>query len=208
MFKKLLPKEQRFFELYQNLASDIRKGISLFDRLLSDYTRRGQLTREIKEAENAADHISHEIFHLLNNTFITPFDREDMQLLTIRMDDVIDMVEKASARLDIYDVATPPPDIATMLHVLDAAFVKAVEAIGLLHDMKNRDTILSICVEINRLENEGDEALRNSLRRLFRDNNDPLHVLKMKDVYESLEEAIDRCEDVANVIETILIKNA
>ena len=207
MLRKLLPKEHRFFNLFQDQANAIRQGLDLFELLLSDYTRRGELAKQIKAAENRADDIAHEIFQLLNNTFVTPFDREDIQLLVNRMDDVMDMVEKASARLEIYDVPGPPPAVSEMLRILKKAFLDLSEAVGLLRDWKQRDRILRICVEVNRLENEGDALLRGSLRRLFKESSDPFYLIKVKEIYESLEEAIDRCEDLANIIETILMKN-
>ena len=139
---------------------------------------------------------------------MTPFDREDIQLLVNRMDDIIDMVEKASARMDIYDLPQPPDGVEKMIQILQDAFGKLAAAIGMLKSMKNRDTIFQLCVEVNSLENDGDECLRASLEGLFRGNPDPLHVIKTKEIYESLEEAIDRCEDLANVIETILIKHS
>ena len=150
----------------------------------------------------------HQIYQLLNNTFVTPFDREDIQTLVNRMDDVMDLLEKASARMEIYDMPAPPENIGEMLAILQKAFDKISSAVGMLRNWKHRDKIFQICVEVNSLENKGDTLLRASLERLFKDASDPFYVIKAKEIYESLEDAIDRCEDLSNVIETIMIKNA
>lgn len=208
MFKKLLPKEHRFFDLFKQQASVISKGLELFELLLQEFPRRQELAKRIKDVENEADTVAHEIYRLLNNTFVTPFDREDIQALVVRMDDVIDLVEKASARMEIYDLSAPPDGVGEMIEILRKAFGKISSAISLLRDWKHREEVLEICVEVNSLENEGDSLLRLCLQNLFKEASDPLYVIKVKEIYESLEDAIDRCEDLANVIETILIKNA
>ncbi|MDH4204752.1 MAG: DUF47 family protein [Desulfobacteraceae bacterium] len=208
MFKKLLPKERRFFELFEQQAAVIKKGLDLFELLIQEYSRRKELTQQIKDVENDADAVAHQIIQLLNNTFVTPFDREDIQTLVNRMDDVMDLVEKANARMDIYDLPTPPEDIDKMIAILQKAFDRISSAVGMLKDLKHRDAIFQICVEVNSLENQGDAVLRTSLERLFKGASDPFYVIKAKEIYESLEDAIDRCEDLSNVIETIIIKNA
>jgi predicted phosphate transport protein (TIGR00153 family) len=208
MFKKFLPTEHRFFDLFEKQAVVIVRGLELFESLIKEYSRRQELTKRIKDVENEADAVAHQIYQLLNNTFITPFDREDIQMLVNRMDDVIDLVEKASARMQIYDLSSPPENIGAMLAILQKAFDKISAAIGMLRDWKHREAIFQICVEVNSLENQGDTLLRASLEHLFKDASDPFYVIKAKEIYESLEDAIDRCEDLANIIETILIKNA
>ena len=208
MFKKLLPKEHRFFELFEQQTAVIKKGLDLFELLLQEYSRRKELTQQIKDVENDADAVAHQIYRLLNNTFVTPFDREDIQTLVNRMDDVMDLLEKASARMEIYDLSAPPENIGEMLAILQKAFDKLSSAVGMLRDWKHRDAIFEICVEVNSLENQGDVLLRTSLEHLFKEASDPFYVIKAKEIYESLEDAIDRCEDLSNVIETIIIKNA
>ena len=208
MFKKLLPKEHRFFELFEQQATVIKKGIDLFELLLQEYSRRKELTQQIKDVENDADAVVHQIYRLLNNTFVTPFDREDIQTLVNRMDDVMDLLEKASGRMEIYDLPAPPENIDEMLAILQKAFDKISSAVGMLRNWKHREAIFQVCVEVNSLENQGDAVLRTSLERLFKEASDPFYVIKAKEIYESLEDAIDRCEDLANVIEAIVIKNA
>lgn len=207
MFKKFLPKEHRFFDLFEQQAAAISKGLELFSELIENYSGRRELTRQIKVVENEADDAAHKIFSLLNNTFVTPFDREDIQVLAYRMDDVMDLVEKVGARMEIYDMPPPTEEIKKMTAILKKAFGKVSSAVGMLKDWKHREEVLQICVEINSLENEGDLLLRAALERLFKDAADPFYVIKLKEIYECLEDAIDRCEDLANVLETILIKN-
>ena len=208
MFKKLLPRENSFFELLEQQAAVINRGLALFELLIKEYSRRQELTVQIKAMEHESDDVAHQIFNLLNNTFVTPFDREDIQKLTHRMDDVMDLVEKSSARMQLYDLPVPPVNTDRMLGIIRKAFEKISSAIGMLRDPKERKTILQLCVEVNSLENDGDTLLRESLARLFKEADDPFYLIKAKEIYESLEDATDRCEDLANVLETILIKDA
>ena len=208
MFKRLLPKELRFFELFEQQAAVIKKGLDLFELLLREYPRRKELNKQIKDVENDADAVAHQIIQLLNNTFVTPFDREDIQTLVNRMDDVMDLIEKANARMHIYDLSAPPENIDEMLAILKKAFDRISSAVGMLRNWKHREAIFKICVEVNSLENQGDALLRKSLESLFKGASDPFYVIKAKEIYESLEDAVDRCEDLSNVIEAILIKNA
>ena len=208
MFKKLLPKENYFFELFEQQAAVISRGLELFEQLLKEYPRRQELNLQIKAVENEADDVAHKIFNLLNNTFVTPFDREDIQMLAHRMDDVMDLIDKAGSRMELYDLPAPPVNTDRMLVIIQKAFDKISTAISMLRNQKQNETILQLCVEINSLENDGDALLRESLARLFRETTDPFYLIKAKEIYESLEEATDRCEDLANILETILIKNA
>lgn len=208
MFSKLLPKEKTFFELFNVQSSVIAKGLDLFEDLLNDYGRQAELMPLIKTVEEEADEVAHRIFRLLNNTFVTPFDREDIQALVHRMDDVMDLAEKANSRMAIYALPVPPEGVDDMAAVLKSAFGLIAQAVAMLDDWKHKEAILKICVEVNRIENQGDVLLRKALQRLFQQQTEALYVIKAKEIYESLEDAIDRCEDLANIIETILIKNA
>ena len=208
MFNKLLPKEKTFFELFNVQSSVIAKGLDLFEELLNDYGRQAELMPLIKTVEEEADEVAHRIFRLLNNTFVTPFDREDIQALVHRMDDVMDLAEKANSRMAIYTLPVPPEGVDDMAAVLKSAFSLIAQAVAMLDDWKHKEAILKICIEVNSLENQGDVLLRRALQRLFQQQTEALYVIKAKEIYESLEDAIDRCEDLANIIETILIKNA
>jgi|SRR3989339_91939 len=208
MFRRFLPKEDRFFTLFKQLAGIVAEGIDQFESLLADYSRRGELTVLIKKTEERADDIAHEVFGLLNTVFVTPFDREDIRMLTNNLDDVMDMLEKAGTRMEIYNMPPPPDAVFEQTRILKRAFAKLSSAIGMLGDLKQKDAILKICIDVNSIENEGDFVLRSSLRLLFENPTDPFLVMKQREIFEHLEAAIDRCEDLANVIETILMKYA
>ena len=208
MIKKFLPREQKFFDLFRKQAAIIKQGLELFGEMVRNYDKRGELGPRIGEVEHDADDVTHEVLSLLDNTFVTPFDREDIQTLAKKLDDVMDMVEATTARMEIYDMPPPPAEVRELSSILNHAFENVAKAIGKLNDLKNREEILEICVEVNRLENEGDQALRLALRRLFKEFTDPLYVIKLKEIYENLEKAIDCCEDLADVFQKILAKNA
>jgi len=208
VFNKLLPKEDRFFVLFKQQTASIQEGIRLFEQLSKNFGHREQICNQIKEAERKTDSITHEVHKLLNKTFVTPFDREDIYTLVNRMDDVIDCLEATATRLQLYDISSPPAHLDRFAGVLRRAFESISDAIAKLGDWKNRQDLFSVCVQINTLEEEGDQILRDSLRLLFSQNKDPIYILKVKEIYEKLEEAIDCCEDIADVLETILLKNA
>jgi predicted phosphate transport protein (TIGR00153 family) len=208
MLKKLLPKERLFFDLFDQQAAAISRGLKLFETLIHDYARLGELNVAIKAVEDESDGIAHNIYNLLNNSFMTPFDREDIRMLVHRMDDVMDLTEKACARMQLYDMTEPPVNVDQMLVIIQKAFDKISQAVAMLNQQKNYRAIMQLCVEVNSLENEGDALLRKSLARLFKEATDPFYLIKAKEIYESLEEATDRCEDLANILETILVKNA
>jgi predicted phosphate transport protein (TIGR00153 family) len=208
MFHKLMPREKRFFELLGRQTGVIQAGLELLAELVRQPGRRDTLAGRLKQAESDADEALHDIVHLLDTTFVTPFDREDIQLLTHRLDDVMDHAEAAGACLELYQIAEPGQFVERQSNILLECFALIGRAVDKLEDMKHRQEILSLCVRVNSLENDADELLRQALRGLFAGSPDPLHVIKMKEIHESLEGAIDRCEDIAGVLETILLKNA
>jgi predicted phosphate transport protein (TIGR00153 family) len=177
-------------------------------RLLGGGQNTRALAARIKEIEHETDVITHACVERLHTTFITPFDRDDIHRLITRMDDVMDYIESAAAAVMLYELADMTPPAQELAHVL----VRSVEALTIavtgLKTVKQSDPILKACIEVNRLENEGDEILRNGLATLFRETKDPLLVLKWKEVYEALENATDRCEDVANIIEGVVLEHA
>ncbi len=209
MFKKLLPKEHRFFSLFNDHAKIVVQGLDLFAALQEKTADKSELNRQLKHLENQADDIAHQVFELLNTVFVTPFDREDIRSLINHMDDIMDMLEKTGFRLEIYRISEPSQTINQQQTVLKKAFLELQKAIGLLSDLKHKEEILHICVQVNSIENEGDRILRQALARLFNTPDiDPIELIRKKEVYELMEAAIDRCEDLANVIETVMIKYA
>lgn len=208
MLRRLLPREDDFFGLFERHAALTVEGAREMQRLLQGGQNVRVLAARIKEIEHETDVITHACVERLHKTFITPFDRDDIHRLITRMDDVMDYIEAAAISVMLYeltDTTNPARELADVL-------VRSTEAVAIavagLKRVKQSDVILKACIEVNRLENEGDEILRNALADLFRGATDPLLVLKWKEVYEALENATDRCEDVANIIEGVVLEHA
>lgn len=209
MFKKFLPKENLFFTLLNEHCALIVQGLEIFEALQEKQANKPELNRQLKDVEHQADNIAHQIIELLNTVFVTPFDREDIRSLIHHMDDIIDMIEKAGIRLQIYHIDLPSQTVKDLFLILKKAFLELQEAISLLSSLKHKESIMNKCIQANSIENEGDQVLKQALAKLFETPGiDPLLLIKKKEIYELLESAIDRCEDLANVIETILIKHA
>ena len=208
MLRRLLPREEDFFGLFERHAALTVEGAREMQRLVQGGQNVRVLAARIREIEHETDVITHACVERLHKTFITPFDRDDIHRLITRMDDVMDYIEAAAVSVMLYeltDMTTPARELADVL-------VRSTEAVAIavagLKNVKQSETILKACIEVNRLENEGDEILRNALAGLFREAKDPLLVLKWKEVYEALENATDRCEDVANIIEGVVLEHA
>ena len=208
MLRRFLPREEDFFSLFERHAALTVDGAKQFAKLVSGGQNVKALAARIKEIEHETDVITHTCVERLHTTFITPFDRNDIHTLITRMDDVMDFVESASERIALYELRDMTQEVRDLADVLVRATETTVVAIGGLRDLKKTQIILDACIEVNRLENEGDEILRAAMAGLFRDAKDPLLVLKWKAVYEALEDATDRCEDVANIIEGVVLEHA
>jgi hypothetical protein len=208
MLRRLLPRDEDFFGLFERHAALTVEGAKEMQRLvLGDPNLRARAAR-IKEIEHETDVITHTCVERLHKTFITPLDRDDIQRLITRMDDVMDYIESASAAVMLYELTEMTAPARALADVLVRATETVALAVAGLKTVKRPDTILKACIEVNRLENEGDEILRSALADLFRGASDPLFVLKWKEVYEALENATDRCEDVANIIEGVVLEHA
>jgi predicted phosphate transport protein (TIGR00153 family) len=208
MFRRLLPREEDFFKLFERHAALTVEGAKQFSILVGGGQNTRAMAARIKELEHEADVITHTCVERLHTSFITPFDRDDIHRLITRMDDVMDFVESASERLALYELEEMTPEVQDLSRVLVRATEAAATAVAGLADLKKSQTILDACIEVNRLENEADEILRNAVAKLFRQATDPLLVMKWKEVYEALENATDRCEDVANIIEGVVLEHA
>jgi uncharacterized protein len=167
-----------------------------------------KLASAIKDAEHAGDTITHATVKRLHETWITPLDRFDIHGLISRMDDVLDLIEAVSERVVLFEVQSAPPEAVALSEVLVRGCEAMVKAMELLPDMGKAPEILKICVEINRLENEADGLYRKAIADLFKHGNDPLLVMKWRDIFDSLESASDRCEDVANIVEGVVLEYA
>ncbi len=208
MLKGLFPKEGRFFDHFNASAALIVQGAEEFKAMLSDLPNGEARARAIKRIEHDADTVTHQTVELLHKVFITPLDREDIHQLISKMDDILDFIEAASERIYLYDVKVIPPEAVQLADIcLQSARIIQV-AIKELDNLKNSEHIIKACVEINRLENEADHVLRKAMAKLFREETDTRNLIKMKEILEILETVTDCCEDVANIIEGIVLEYA
>ena len=203
-----LPKKVDFLDLFDRASANIVQGVKLFRELLEDPTDFPAKVERLKELEHEGDRITHEAIAKLNATFITPFDREDIHSLATRLDDILDSADAAAQRLVVYHITRVPPQLKALADLLVTSAEEVHNAVVILHDSKRHKEALAACVEINRLENDADVLHREALGELFANATNAIEVLKLKDLYAFVEDGTDRCEDVANTIETIILKSS
>jgi uncharacterized protein len=201
----LAPRDREFFDLFEEAGGNILRAAGLLEEMLQDYPEKSELAREILLCEQDGDRITHDIIRRLNQTFVTPIDREDILGLASALDDVVDFTEEVADYLGLYKVEAPMEQAQQLAAVLHAASRQIAEAIPRLRGFKD---ISHYTVEINRLENDGDRITREAVASLFDNGIDPMVVIRWKDIFERLEAAIDATEHVANIIEGITIKNS
>ncbi len=206
MFRRILPQETNFFDFFEQHSSLINEACQELHRLFSGKINFQESVDRIKEIERQTDEIAHQCIEAIHKTFITPIDRSDIHHLISRMDDIIDAVDAATSRIDIYEIKEIRDDAQQLSDVLVRATAEIEVALKNLRNMKNEPIIKEKCIKIYHLENEGDTIIRTAFARLFKEENQPILVLKWKEIYQRLERAIDRCEDVANIIEGIVIE--
>lgn len=204
----MIPKEEKFFDLFYELAIKIEEGGELFLDMVEHYEYSEPKIAKLKELEQEADVITHKTYEKMHKTFLTPIDREDIYALVNKMDSILDMIEASAARMSLYKVKVPAKEIIDQAKILNKAIKKVKYIVHAMKNMKNAKMILDACVEINTLENEGDIVMRMTMTRLFEQEKDPIELIKWKEIFERIEEAIDVCEDVANVVEGIVLKYA
>jgi hypothetical protein len=202
---RLIPRETRFFDLFADDAANVLAAARLFEAMLRTYDAPEERAREIRDAEHRGDEISHDIGHRLEATFVTPFDREDIYALISGLDDVIDYVEECADTFVLYRIESPSAVAIQQASIIVRQCVQLHEALTHLRGFKGLDRYW---IEVHRLENEGDVLARKAIADLFSGGMDPVEIIKWKDVYALLESTIDKCEDVANIIERITIKHA
>jgi predicted phosphate transport protein (TIGR00153 family) len=205
MLRRLLPKETSFFDFFEQHAELTVDGAKEFVSLVSVAVNIDAKARRIKEIEHETDVITHRCVEALHKTVFTPMDATQIHRLITCMDDVMDCIEAAAERMALYKLREMTPEVGDMARVLLSATQDVLEACRLLRNPKDPQVILKKCVEINRLENEADAILRCAVARLFDQEDNPVMIIKWKEVYESLESAADRCEDVANIIENVVL---
>jgi predicted phosphate transport protein (TIGR00153 family) len=204
----LLPRDTSFFDAFEQQGRKTVDGCRAFLALTEDATRPDVYARDIKIIEEECDAITHRVVESLHKTFITPIDRNDIYRLITKMDDIMDFVEAAAERMSLYDIRVTTKEIGDLARVLVASAERVLEAVSGLRNLKNPQVILEKCVEINRLENEADALLRGTLAKLFREEKDAISIIKWKEIYELVETATDRCEDVANIIEGVVLEHS
>jgi uncharacterized protein len=198
-------RDREFFDLFEEAAQNVVRGADLLDQMLAHFPERADLARDIVICEQEGDRIAHDIHHQLNSTFVTPIDREDILELTSDMDDIIDLIDEVADYLGLYKIEAPMEQSQRMAHILLQATRQIAEAMPRL---RNFQDLSHYTVEVNRLENDGDRTSRHAIASLFDNGIDPMVVIRWKDIFERLEEAIDACEHVANTLEGIVIKNS
>ena len=205
---RLIPREEKFFELFEQQAEVLLEGARLLKNLFEDYTDLEQKRMHIEKTENQGDEIAHKILEKLNTTFITPMDREDIHALTSALDDILDFINATVQHMSLYRVQSVTPEALHLANIILRAAEETLELVKSMSDMKKTKGMKERWIEVNRLENEGDKVSRSAVAALFENGADPIEVIKWKDIYEHLETAIDKCEDAANIVESVVLKNA
>jgi len=208
MFFNFLPKEFNFFDLFEKQARYAVEAATYFKELVSQNIINEISLDKMHKLEHEGDEVTHEIFERLNKTFITPFDREDIHALAKELDDIVDMIYTIVNRLKVYNVTGDHKNLVEFSAVIEES-VRAVEsAIKGLRNTKNMKSVKESCVEVNRLENVGDSMRDKMLEKLFESEKDPMNLIKWKDIYQDAETVLDICEDVAHIVQNILVKQA
>jgi hypothetical protein len=201
---RLIPKDNSFFAMFSAMSDNLIAGARTLVDLFANYHDVEKKIDEIHRIEREGDELTHAILTKLNQTFITPFDREDIHELASKLDDVLDFINAAGARIVMYRISTPPPAAGELANIILMQSQELQKAVSL---MQKNGNILAHCVEINRLENEADVVAQQAIASLFEREKDPVNLVKIKELLEFLERATDKAEDVANVLETVVLKN-
>jgi predicted phosphate transport protein (TIGR00153 family) len=201
---RLTPQKREFFDLFTRASGNAREIARVLVELLEDWPESRERLRDVRELETEGDRLTHDVINLLNRTFVTPFDRDDMYRLATAIDDVCDHIDEAADNIDAYEVREVPEKARQQAEVIHRAASRLHEAVELLEGFKDSQRQL---VAVRELEDEGDRLEREAVAELFRSGADPLTIIRWKDIHEQLEEAIDACENAADVLEAILVKN-
>jgi uncharacterized protein len=202
---RLIPRETKFFRMFAEVSQNVTEGARLLQEILQNPADLGARLDKLQAIEHRGDELTHDIITTLNQTFITPFDREDSHRLTSSLDDVLDYVNSAGMRLRLYRIDAPPPVAAELAGLIVLQSEELAQGVSLL---EQNQRVLEHCVEVHRLENEADRVSRNAIADLFDYEKDPIRLIKMKELYEVLETATDKAEDAANVLEAVALKSA
>lgn len=204
---RFIPREENFFDLFEELATKLDEGARFFLEMAENFEYSEVRISRLKQIEHEADIITHTTYEKMHKTFLTPLDREDIYALVNKMDSVLDMIEAAANRMYLYKVQKKSGTVVELAKILVKSISKIEIVVKAMRNMKNARLILDACVEINTLENDGDIILRTAIANLFDEEKDVFELIKWKEIYERLEEAIDICEDVSNIAEGIVLKH-
>ena len=208
MLGRLMPREGKFFDLFNAHAERIVEGARELAAMLGTFSELDAHAQRIDTAERAADKVTHECITLLHKTFITPFDRDQIHQLITTMDDILDLIQDVAESVALYDLRRTTPEAKQLAEINQMCCERVKTAVGLLTNIKHPAAILKCCEEIDRLESDADRVLRGAMSKLFRDEPDAKNLIKLRTIYELLETISDRCEDAANIIEGIVIENS
>lgn len=208
MLSRLMPREGNFFELFNAHAERIVEGSRELAAMFTTFQDLEKHAERIDGAERAADKVTHETITLLHKTFITPFDREQIHQLITSMDDILDLMQDVAESVVLYDIRKVTPEAKQLAEICQMSCERVNTAVQLLKNVKDPEAILKTCQEIDRLESDADRVMRAAMSKLFRDENDVKQLIKLRAIYDLLELITDRCEDVANVIEGIVLENS
>jgi predicted phosphate transport protein (TIGR00153 family) len=202
----LIPKEEKFFVLFKELARNIVEGAQLFKEMIDDFSDPVASQKLIKQIEHNGDILTHDIVKKLNKSFVTPLDREDIYALSAALDDILDLIDASAQRIVMYNVEKPTQEAKELAFLILKSCQTIDKAVALLGG--KLEPIAAYCMEVNSLENEADRVCREAISRLFDEEKDPIQLIKWKEIYETLERATDKCEDAANILESVVVKNA
>ena len=208
MFGGPKSKDHVFFDAFISHAQKSVEAAKMLVQIFEDPSKASELATAINEAENRGDRLTHETVRRLHETWITPLDRNDIHSLITRMDDVLDLIEAVSERVILFQLSDKQPLAVELARVLVRSCEKLQKAMQLLPNLKQSKELLELCVEVNQLENDADGIYRRAIAELFKPGNDPIMVMKWRDIFDNLESATDRCEDVANIVEGVVLEYA
>lgn len=206
MLSKLMPTDKRFFTLFEKSAALIQLGAEALSQAVANPDRMAEFAQKLERIEHDGDTLTHEILSLLDKSFITPIDREDIHALTQALDDCLDFMESVTERMQLYGLTQPTEPMKQLVEIIRLQSIEIGVMLPQIPGFKY-EKIIPHCKEINRLENLGDKALRSAIAELFQGATEPLTVMKWKDIYDFLETATDKCEDVAGIVERIVLKH-
>ncbi len=202
-----MPKEEKFFDFLTQQAENLTKAAEYFKAAIKDGRLDEEEVKKMRDLEHEGDTLAHEITDMLNRTFITPIDREDIYALANKLDDVLDLLNAMAGRMKLYKLNPADPHFAEFIDLLDQSAAALANAVRHMPDTKRTRRVLDYCIEVNRLENLGDSVREKAISNLFENQKDPMQVIKWKEIYETAEGALDDCERVAKLIESILVKH-